>query len=479
MRIPRTITVVGVALLLAAASYGQDRSRKRRDEPVGSRRGPEHVAQTTVPDHPIDAILSRPTDTAVTVSMLAYSDMRGQVRYGTAADALTAQSPMTPLPKGQPVEVVLKSLQPDTQYWYELHYGPNGEGAKVAGTFHTQRPPGKAFVFTVQADSHLDQNTVPELYQRTLRNALADQPDFHIDLGDTFMTGKYRGRTPADLYLAQRYYFGLLCHSAPLMLVLGNHDGEPGGRGRPRSQAITLRKTYFPNPRPDGFYTGESRGEKGIGQLENYYAWEWGDALLVVLDPFWYSGKPGRGGDNWYVTLGAEQYEWLTKTLEASRAKFKMVFVHHLVGGQDKDGRCRGGAEAATFFEWGGRNPDGQNVFAQKRPGWAQPIHDLLVRHKVAAVFHGHDHFYAKQELGGVVYQLVPQPGAREHRRFRAAGDYGYVQGKILDSPGHLRVHVSPQSVRVDYVRSRRPADEKGSRTNGEIGHSYVIPARP
>ena len=55
----------------------------------------------------------------------------------------------------------------------------------------------------------------------------------------SFMTGKYRGRIEdtREQYLAQRHYFGLLCHSAPLFHVLGNHDGEndqPGGPGHLR-----------------------------------------------------------------------------------------------------------------------------------------------------------------------------------------------------------------------------------------------------
>jgi len=292
----RTITFFAISLaMVAPLVFAQGQSRKR-GQPDRSQRGPEHVAQTTVPAQPIDVILARPTDKTLTLSILAYSDTLGHVRYGIAAGALTMRSPVATLPEGRPVEVVLNSLQPDTRYCYELRYGPTDPVGKVSGTFHTQRAPGKAFTFTVQADSHLDQNTDPAVYRRTLQNALVDRPDFHIDLGDTFMTGKYRGKRPAKLYLAQRYYFGLLCHSAPLLLTLGNHDGEPGGRGRSRGGAIALRKTYFPNPTPDGFYTGESNGEKGIGRLENYYAWEWGDALLVVLDPFWYSGKPGREG---------------------------------------------------------------------------------------------------------------------------------------------------------------------------------------
>ena len=371
------------------------RRGRRGGRGTGSRGGPAHVAQTDVPTRPVDVILGRPTDSCVTVSVLGYVDMRGEVSYGKQKGGLTSRIPPARLSAGEPSEFLIDSLQPDTRYYWQFAYQAEDSSGLVEGTFHTQRPQGSSFVFTVQADSHLDQNTSPELYANTLRNALADEPDFHVDLGDTFMTGKYRGDNPTELYLAQRYYFGLLCHSAPLFLVLGNHDGEPGGRGLERVGAVSLRKKYFPNPCPNLFYTGSHREEAGVGLLQNYYAWEWGDALFVVLDPFWYSARQrGETSNNWYRTLGEDQYHWLQQTLESSQARFKFVFIHHLVGGSDSGGR--GGVEAAGFFEWGGKSLNGQRDFQAQRPGWEMPIHQMLVENRVSAVFHGHDHFFAK-----------------------------------------------------------------------------------
>jgi len=442
-----------------------------------SKRGPEHIAQTDVPDHLVDVILGRPTRDAVTLSVLAHSDMQGQVLYGTEKHQLVSQTSLRRFTKGEPAELTLSSLQPDTQYYYQFSCQVDGSSGIVEGTFHTQRPPGTNFVFTVQADSHLDQNTSPELYANTLQNALADGPDFHVDLGDTFMTGKYRGDNPAELYLAQRYYFGLLCRSAPLFLVLGNHDGEPGGRGRPRGAAVSLRKKFFPNPYPDVFYTGNRREEESVGLLQNYYAWQWGDALFVVLDPFWYTARERRAGnDYWYRTLGEEQYRWLRETLEESRASFKFVFIHHLVGGADSSGR--GGAEAAEYFEWGGNSLDGQYDFDSKRPGWEKPIHQLLVENNVSIVFHGHDHFFAKQDVDGIVYQLVPQPAHNRHGNLRTAAEYGYVQGKILAGSGHLRVAVTPGKAAVEYVLSVLQEDETVGLKNANVAYPYAIDGR-
>lgn len=136
------------------------------------------------------------------------------------------------------------------------------------------------------------------------------------------------------------------------------------------------------------------------------------------------------------------------------------MFIHHLVGGLDKD--ARGGVEAAAFFEWGGQNADGSYGFDAQRPGWGQPIHQLLAAHHVTAVFHGHDHVFVKQELDGLVYQELPQPSNAESRDARLAADYGYTLGDALGGSGHLRVTVTATEVTVEYVRAVLPGAEAG-----------------
>jgi len=456
---------IGAAGLAAAPLFAADTPRRRGRRSQQPRGGPGGVFKTDVPHRLADFIVGRPTRTSMTLSILAHQSCEVALRYCGETDAEPEALDVQPrsIVAGGVAEIQLTNLRPDTAYAYEAWLSPHGGVASSQrGTFHTARSPGSAFTFTVTADSHLDENTEPSIYAATLRNAVADKPDFHIDLGDTFMTGKRRDDPEAALpqYLAQSYYFGLLCHSAPLFLAMGNHDGE---FGRGMDAAYRMRTTYFPNPMPDGFYTGSRN--------ENYYAWHWGDALFVVLDPFRYSQRPRRGEDtgNWWFTLGRSQYEWLTETLARSEARFKFVFIHHLVGGRDRQGR--GGAEAVPFGEWGGRNLDGANVFASKRPGWELPIHSLLVKHAVTAVFHGHDHFYAKQEVDGIVCQLVPQPGHRGKGSVRCAKDYGYLNGAIVPGSGHLRVCVSGAQTRVDFVRT---AGTSGS----QIAHTYTSPGR-
>jgi predicted phosphodiesterase len=470
--------LLGAALGSRAADEQPGRGPRPQNAPLDDVR---FIFKTDVPAHSLDVVLGRPTRTAVTASVLAYTDREGFIQYGPKVGAPAAKTAPFALKAGLPAEVVMTGLQPGTQYFYQLstRAGTGAWTAEPERTFQTQRPAGRAFTFTVQADPHLDYNTEPALYLRCLANALVDRPDFHIDLGDTFMTDKHRGReSAAAQYVAQRYYFGQIAHSVPLFLVLGNHDGEAGRwlDGTAENMAVwsnAQRKRYFPNPVPDDFYSGNATADAHAGLIEDYYAWEWGDALFIVLDPFWFTQRQRGGGDNWGSTLGRQQYDWLAATLGKSRAKYRFVFLHHLVGGFGKD--ARGGSEAAPLYEWGGHEPDGADVFRTKRPGWPMPIHELLVKNQVKIVFHGHDHLFAKQDLDGIVYQEVPQPGHPRYDNTRSAGEYGYKAGALLGSSGHLRVRVSAEKASVDYVRAFLPADENGTRKNGATAFTYDV----
>lgn len=441
-----------------------------------------------VPTRTFDLILGRPTDRSITVRVMPFENGQGRIRYGVekrppgvSQVANLQTTAWTKLQNDVPVSFELTDLNPNTRYSYTWEYQSEGAPSSVETpfySFHTQRAPGNSFVFTVTSDSHLDENSSGDVYLRTLANVLADQSDFHLELGDTFMTGKYKQpRFSYGHYLSQRYYLGSACHSVPFFLVLGNHDGESPSRGDP-TWATKTRKALFPNPSPNGFYSGNPETIEEIGTLDDYYAWQWGDALFVALDPFRYTlERPRRGENNekgnWFWTLGEEQYRWLQKTLSQSKAKYKFVFIHHLVGGADQNNR--GGAEAAPFWEWGGQSADGKVEFSKYRPNWEKPIHQLLIDHGVQIVFHGHDHIFAKQDLDGVVYQEVPQPSHARIGNTRTAAEYGYLSGEIQPSSGHIRIRVSPEHCRVDYVRSYLPKDQDARRSNADVSYSYDV----
>ncbi len=479
-------TVITACLILVTVSFmmTNDVFSKENNKSRQEGKGPDNNSYKSLltVEMPQGIICGRPTDSSITLNVYAPGDMEFYIECGLDNSKYSDKTSIYKLSAKHAENITINGLKSNSRYYYRVLTKNIEEGDFAASSqysFHTCRAKGSDFCFVVQADSHLDEQSDIELYKRTLSNELVDKPDFMIDLGDTFMTDKLGETNHSKIqnrYLMQRGFFSLITHSVPLYLVLGNHDGETGWKFDGTENNITVqsaktRKAYFPNPQPDDFYLGNNTNEKFVGLPENYYAWTWGDALFVVLDPYWYTvKKPGRAIDNWGWTLGDKQYSWVKDTLEKSNAKLKFVFCHQLIGGGDEG---RGGIEFVKYYEMGGFNEDGTWGFNEKRPGWDKPIHQLMADNKVTIFFHGHDHFFAKQELDGIIYQLVPQPS---HTNFKNAGQaqgYGYITGDILPNSGYLRVTISESKTTVDYIRTYLPKDESDHRKNGETAYSY------
>lgn len=441
-------------------------------------------------------ILGKPTDTSITLKMFFSTPAEVAIKYGTTTGNYTGQTTWQSFAANDPAEIVISGLLPDTKYYYVVIYrnpGDTSYSTRTEHSFHTQRQIGSSFTFVVQADPHIDASSDTALYQRCLQNQLEDNADFMIDLGDFLMTDKLKNLTtnsvPHDTIPYRcnllRSYYEYVCHSLPLFNVLGNHEGEAGWylNGTANNVAIwdtQERQKYFLNPGPDTFYSGDNTLYNFVGTnntpaiRKSYFSWTWGDALFIVIDPYWNTNpKPNTNTQTgWYWSLGATQYNWLRTTLENSSAKFKFIFSHQIVGG-DPEGR--GGIEQADKFEWGGKNPDGTDGFATNRPGWYKPIKDLLTENHVNIFFHGHDHFFDKQDKDCLVYQETPQPSLPNFNYPNQAATYGYLAGQILANSGHLRVTVSATQIQVDYVRAYLPANENATRHNKDVSATYTI----
>lgn len=438
--------------------------------------------------------IGRPTKNSITIQLIFSEAAEVSIQYGTASGNLTSQTQWYSFVANDPAEIVVSGLQPDTKYYYlVLHRRP---GSSIVTTrpeysFHTQRAPGSRFSFVIEADPHLDEQSDTALYRLCLRNQLADNPDFMIDLGDFLMTDKLENvsnQVPRDTITYRcelfREFYETNSHSVPTFIALGNHEGEAGWNLNNTANNIAVwdvidRKKYFLNPSPDNFYTGDTTNNAFVGKRESYYSWVWGDALFVVIDPYWYTNPKPDSLHGWRWSLGKTQYDWLKKTLEDNDSvKFKFVFAHQLVGG-DPDGR--GGVEFADLYEWGGKNLDGSYGFTTNRPGWYRPIKDLLAEHRVNIFFHGHDHFFCKQEKACMVYQETPQPSHPNPSGTDVvtyADDYGYFQGLIQAASGHLKVTVDSLGVQVDYVRTYLPQDEDNAHHNRDVSATYYIGAK-
>lgn len=436
-----------------------------------------------------EELLGKPTDTSITVNIIPNATIEYHYQYGTSPGSYMMQTSDSTAYAGQPHEVVIAGLKPNMRYYYRMRYRATGNETtdwvtRPEYSFHTQRASGSAFSFTVISDSHAMYNAQ---YRQAVANIIADQPDFHLDLGDTFMTDSVKSQEQANnTYLAQRntLYLGGIGRSASIFLASGNHENEEGWNFDDAFSiaiaSVKARKIFYPTPISDGFYSGnddllEAVEVDGDRHREDYYAWEWGDALFVVIDPFQYTMSNPYGaharegaddpatGDRWDWSLGLQQFNWLKKTLENSNAKYKFIFAHHMLGGTQN--YVRGGAVPAHMFEWGGYNADGTTWgFDEQRPGFGNaPIHRLFMDNGVNAFFHGHDHQYAYEVRDGIVYQSVPRPS--KGLDFNIYNENSPYTERVLGNPGHLRVNVSPDKTTVEYVRSNAV----------EVSHSYTI----
>ncbi len=471
-----------------------------------------------VPTRPVNAaatitftggeLLGKPTDTSIAINIVPATTIEYHYQYGATSGVYTGETANVTATGGQPHEVTIEGLTPNTRYFYRMQYHAPGDAMndwvnRNEYSFWTQRAAGSSFVFTVESDSHANMNTS---HQNAMTNVFNEDPDFHIDLGDTFYPQNAANQNAVDQrYLAYRdpLYMGRIGPSVPIFLAAGNHEDEEGWNlddtpFSPAVGSIQARKAYYPTPIDDGFYSANTNTLSSINEAtygdefrEDYYAWTWGDALFVVIDEFQYTmqnpygATAGEGsddpitGDQWNWTLGAEQYNWLRETLEGSDAKYKFVFSHNMLGGIPRDigvntaGYVRGGAEAAGYFEWGGKNADGTAGFASHRDPavfGTKPIHQLFVENGVSAYFHGHDHQYVYETRDGIVYQEVPSPSmtGSGFSGIYTEGTYAEYQTiEMLPNAGHLRVSVTPTQATVDYISA--------SNTSGAVNYTYNI----
>lgn len=453
----------------------------------------------------INQVLGRPTRDSIALSLVSPTSGQVAVDYGYTKTKYTASSAAMNSVAATPTVVELRGLKPNAAVYYRVKYRTTESSAWTFGkqqVFRTARAAGSTFSFTVQGDTHperVGKMFNSDLYYVTMANIAAQRPDFHILMGDDFSIDPIIGKGQATaanvdkIYSTHRNWLGVVGACTPIFLVNGNHEQAAqylldGTTTNPAVLAGSARVRYFPLPTSDGFYSADMTTVDGVGELRDYYAWTWGDALFVTLDPYWHSksavdnvagvsndtaanakktgGAGAKTGDLWQIGIGDEQYAWLNAVLEKSTAKYKFVFAHHVMG------TGRGGVEVSTDYEWGGRDPKGKTTFAEQRPNWELPIHDLMVKNGVSIFFQGHDHIFVTQERDGLIYQSMPNPADDTFSMFN---DTAYKTGVKAPNSGHVRVTVGPSSAKVEYFLAARAKDISTGRKNLQVAHSYII----
>ena len=422
-------------------------------------------------------ILSCPTDNSITIRILPRKALNIYFEYGTSPGVYSNLTSTVTTTAEIPVQFILSGLTSNTRYFYRLRYKLPNEQSFIIGdmcTFITHRPRGSMFTFTINGDSHLyDKKGVPSVMRQTMSNIGQDNPDFHFELGDTY--GDDRNPLTIDsvseLSLKKSFlqYIGLIAHSASYYFVMGNHEGENAWYlTQPRNLYLwgTLaRKFYYAMPEPYGFYSGNDSTEgSGMGKPQDYYSFEWGDALFVILDEYRFCTSDAMPGQ-WNWTLGQRQFNWFKQTLQNSTAKYKFVFAHHVTG------YGRGGVIMANQFEWG----DSVH-FNQYRTGWGGvPIHQIMAQNHVNVFFDGHDHLFATEQANGVYYQEIGMPSDSTYQIGWLANADAYTGPNKFDGSGYIRVTVGPNEGKVEYVSTYKPQDTNSINHNHSVRFSYTF----
>ncbi len=433
-------------------------------------------------------LLGRPTNNSITINIVPNTTIEYHYQYGLTAGANTWSTSNVTATGGQPHEVIITGLSPNTQYFYRMQYHAPGDSMsdwvnRSEHSFRTQRALGDSFTFSITSDSHIGillGNTTN--WTNTLNEVASDHPDFEIDLGDTMSMDSVTNAAGAETaYKNTLQYFNLVSASSPIFLVAGNHEQTEGWHMTASTGyqlpvlATNAMKKFFVNPVPGGFYSGDTNTLAAISDdhlREDYYSWTWGDALFVVIDPYWfsttkpYTTDPGGGesdttgsGDSWDWTLGLDQFNWFKTTLQNSSAKYKFVFAHQIDGSQNVSGQAdygHGGANSANLVEMGGYNEAGTTYqWATERSGWgSDPVHQMMVANGVSAFFHGHDHQYAYEQLNGMVYQSVPSASFTGSFGIYTTGNGYTTWADSSQNPGYLKVTVGPSQTHVDFIRT-------------------------
>jgi 3',5'-cyclic AMP phosphodiesterase CpdA len=186
--------------------------------------------------------------------------------------------------------------------------------------------------------------------------------------------------------------------TATYFLAVGNHDAYAKV---PQSEKIYKQQVDLPGN-------------------ELYYSFTAGNSLCIVLDSY-------IAGEERKIT--GEQLAWLEGVLANSNRKHVFVFFHHPLYTDPAKGHHA-------------------NDSLDKYPENRDRLVALLKRSKVDAVFAGHEHYYQRRTVDGILHVISGGGGAPMYDREEDGGfchfirvmvDGDRVSGEVVDLNGKIR----------------------------------------
>ena len=279
---------------------------------------------------------------------------------------------------------------------------------------------------------------VGDSHQRAVRDQmLRDAPNWVFLLGDNIYSSGDRR------YFGPRYdevYAPLMTKGTVFHASLGNHDVE-GCDATPMNPLPADARAYV----ADGLRcnAGYHLAHAPFGYVRNlrYYSVPLPAvnplAEVFVLD----TNTLKTSQSKLLLRDDTAQIQWLDQALGQSRARWKIVIMHHPPHSPTT------GAKSFFFVPiGGGRTREFQ---------LDQQIGPILARHKVDVVFAGHNHFYARMSPQNGIRYFVSGGGGRKTYGFEgdpsyvlAGGDY-YHFVSVRITPGAFTYRVIDEGGRI------------------------------
>ncbi len=236
-----------------------------------------------------------------------------------------------------------------------------------------------------------DNRSGDDSYRKIVSVIVEKKPDFVINTGDLIPT-------PGDKKAWATFWELSKPITMPYFLAVGNHDVNAKVPGS--------EKIY--------------KAEVDLPGNELYYSFNAGNSLFIVLDSS-IADKEKR--------IIGEQYQWLEGVLANSRQRHTFVFLHHPLYTDPRKGHHR--ADSLDRY-----------------PETRDQLEALFARYKVTAVFAGHEHYYERRLVDGILHVITGGGGAPLYEKEEQGGFYhgilvtvdgDSVSCQVVDSNGKIR----------------------------------------
>jgi 3',5'-cyclic AMP phosphodiesterase CpdA len=243
------------------------------------------------------------------------------------------------------------------------------------------------FSFVVIGDNRSGIDT----YKKIVSMIMERKPDFVVNTGDMITT-------PGSKQDWAKFWEMSKPITVPYFLTVGNHDAHP--------KVPLSEKTY--------------KNEVDLPGNELYYSFVAGNSLFIILDSYL---------DDQEKKITGVQLKWLEEILAASRQKHKFVFLHH-----------------PLYTDLGKGHHAHDSI--DKYPDSRDRLEALFAKSRVDAVFAGHEHYYERRTVDGIIHIITGGGGAPIYDKEEYGGFNHFVQvtvdgdkvsAEVVDISGKVR----------------------------------------